>query len=407
MKLRAGIPPWLPPPERSRAGSSHLTGSLECDVAIVGGGITGTLVAHELLQAGLSVVLLDKRHAGLGSTAASTGLLLYQPDTSLADLSRRHRRRAGQRVFALGREAIHELAHLVRRLRIACGWKVRRTLYVASRPQHLGRLQDEAIRARRIGFQERLLSPAALERRYGFSFPGALLAAGAAEVNALALTRGVLHRCRQHGNFRLFERTHVRSVRERKDGVTLRTERGEVRARHAIIAAGYEAGTFVRTRLVRLRSTYVIASRPFPAKQLAPLRCLMWETARPYFYLRTTPDRRIVFGGQDGPFVDASHRDRQLRAKTHTLERQFAALFPALAFRAEYAWTGTFAETSDGLPCIGPIRRGSRVLYALGYGGNGITFSQVAAKLLRDTCLGRTNADAALFAFDRRGRRRM
>ena len=133
----------------------------------------------------------------------------------------------------------------------------------------------------------------------------------------------------------------------------------------------------------------------------------MWETARPYFYLRTTADRRIVFGGLDDPFATPSRRDKKLPAKARALARLFARLFPSLAFEADYAWTGTFADTSDGLPCIGPTRPNSRVLYALGYGGNGITFSQIAAKIIRDKCLGRQNRDATIFAFDSNGRRRI
>jgi glycine/D-amino acid oxidase-like deaminating enzyme len=168
-----------------------------------------------------------------------------------------------------------------------------------------------------------------------------------------------------------------------------------------MIAAGYESRAFVKSPLVRFHSTYVIASPPFPADALTPLRCLMWETARPYFYLRTTADHRIVFGGEDEPFANASRRDRKLKQKTRRLETRFAALFPPLAFRAEYAWTGTFADTTDGLPCIGAVKEGSRVLFALGYGGNGITFGQIAARLLRDACTGKTSPDAGLFAFDR------
>jgi glycine/D-amino acid oxidase-like deaminating enzyme len=129
----------------------------------------------------------------------------------------------------------------------------------------------------------------------------------------------------------------------------------------------------------------------------------MWNTARPYFYLRTTSDHRIVFGGCDEPFADPARRDKKLGEKTRQLEKQFADLFPALAFRGEFAWTGTFAETRDGLPCIGSAYTGSRIFYALGYGGNGITFSQIAARILRDLCLEKSNLDAALFRFDRFG----
>jgi glycine/D-amino acid oxidase-like deaminating enzyme len=130
----------------------------------------------------------------------------------------------------------------------------------------------------------------------------------------------------------------------------------------------------------------------------------MWETARPYFYLRTTADHRIVFGGADEPFDTDSGRARKLKRKVRELQTQFASLFPSLAFEADYAWSGTFAETTDGLPCIGPAKRGSRVLFALGYGGNGITFSQIAARFLRDACTGKKNVDAELFRFQRLGK---
>jgi glycine/D-amino acid oxidase-like deaminating enzyme len=405
MKLRTGKPIWLvgrPRPPRARP----LRGDISCDVAIVGGGVSGTLAAYQLLEAGLDVVILDKRTPGYGSTAASTGLLLYQPDASIADITRRHSRTTAQRVFALGRRAIRDLQTLVSRLDLDCGWGSQRSLYVASRERDVTELQREAQRSQQIGFPAQLLSAAQLRRRFALSFASALLAPGAAELNAFTFTQGVLKHCLSDPRFRLFQPSRVASIRELHGGVTLRVAGGAtVRARYAIDAAGYEAGKFVSSRLIKLQSTYVIASPRIPARRLAPLRCLMWETARPYFYLRTTPDHRIVFGGLDEPFATAKRRDRKLAAKTRQLETKFAALYPSLAFRAAYAWSGTFAETTDGLPCIGPTRRGSKLLHALGYSGNGITFSQIAARILRDMCLGRSNADAALFAFDRRGRR--
>ena len=243
-----------------------------------------------------------------------------------------------------------------------------------------------------------------ITQRYGMAFPGALVASGAAQVNAFSLTRGVLQHLRQNPRLRLFQSTRITSIKERGDRVHLRTHRGVVvTAGRVIVAAGYESRRFVRSTLVRLRSTYVIASEPFPPARLERLRCLMWETARPYFYLRTSADHRIIFGGADEAFQKESLRERKLNLKTHELERQFATLFPDLAFEADYAWSGTFAETTDGLPCIGPANPGSRILYALGYGGNGITFSQIAARLLSDACRGRKNADAHLFAFTRLG----
>src|SRR5438067_260127 len=85
MDLRSGHPYWLlkngllasyPPLRRSES----------CEVAVIGGGITGALVAYHLARAGIECVLLDKRDVGWGSTAASTALLQYAADTELNDL---------------------------------------------------------------------------------------------------------------------------------------------------------------------------------------------------------------------------------------------------------------------------------------------------------------------------------
>ena len=402
MKLRTGKPVWLEGKDVALPVARLSRAITHCDVAIIGAGITGALVADQLLRAGLSVVMVDKRRAGYGSTAASTGLLMVQPDSSIGELTRRHDRRTARRVYQLGQRAIRDLGRLIRELKLDCGWAARRTLYVASNRRGAALLRAEHTRSQRIGFPAELVSAERLGRDYDLSMRAALAAPGAAEVNAWQLTRGLLRRALRHPEFALFQNTRVTSFREQRDTVELRThDRGIVQARYLIVAAGYESRQFVRSKLIRLRSTYVIASPPFSPARLRPLRALLWETARPYFYLRTTADHRIIFGGRDDPFDTQSGQMRRLRRKTRELEAQFSELWPKLAFSAEYAWSGTFAETTDGLPCIGPKDPGSRVYYALGYGGNGITFSQIAARLLRDACTGRKNPDADLFAFRR------
>lgn len=403
MDLRTGDPVWLAD-EPDDLSFPALRKNAVCDVAIIGAGITGALVAHQLIDAGLRVVVLDKRAIGRGSTAASTGLLMYQTDTSLADLTRIHGGRTARRVYQLGRKAVRELGQLTRALKQPCGFMNKRALYVASKPRDTRFLKSEARRSHHIDFPAAVLNHRILEDRFHLDRPAALGSTGSAQVNAFQLTRAVLRHHRRSPLLRVFQNSNVASLREKPDGTEIHLSSGHrVRARYTIVAAGYEAGRFIESELVELHSTYVIASKPFPAGALWPTECLMWETARPYFYLRTTADHRIIFGGRDERFSDPKRRDKKLAQKTGELERQFAELFPALAFRAEFAWTGTFAETRDGLPCIGPAVTGSRVLYALGYGGNGITFSQIAARILRDLCLEKPNADSTLFRFDRFG----
>jgi glycine/D-amino acid oxidase-like deaminating enzyme len=128
---------------------------------------------------------------------------------------------------------------------------------------------------------------------------------------------------------------------------------------------------------------------------------LIWETATPYLYLRTTNDNRILIGGKDIPFTNPVKRDRLINQKTKTLERSFTKLFPEIGFKTDFKWAGAFASTKDGLPYIGSIPQKPHTYFALGFGGNGITFSAIAANIIRDLLAGKKNADAGIFSFDR------
>ena len=98
-------------------------------------------------------------------------------------------------------------------------------------------------------------------------------------------------------------------------------------------------------------------------------------------------------------------RDRFASA-TRELQRDFERLLPGLcAIGIERAWEGLFAMTPDSLPYIGPHRSYPGHLFALGYGGNGMTFGFLAARLLLEQWRGIDSPDHRLFAFGRsRGR---
>ena len=165
----------------------------------------------------------------------------------------------------------------------------------------------------------------------------------------------------------------------------------------------------VSRTLVRLHSTYALVTEPIPPQRLAEMRwrgeCLVWESARPYFYMRMTDDRRIMAGGEDVPFKDAAARDVLIPERTGRLMRRLRSMVPAAGAELAFSWAGTFAETSDGLPYIGTVPVHPPILVALGYGGNGITFSMLAARLLAAHCAPESEAglerDSASFGLGR------
>ena len=185
-------------------------------------------------------------------------------------------------------------------------------------------------------------------------------------------------------------------------GVRLTTKNGfHITARRAVIAAGFESKALLGGEAGTLLSTYALISEPLPKIPARHRQCLIWESGSPYLYLRTTREGRVIVGGEDEDFVNAKQRDALISQKTRTLVKKFARLFPEVKLEVAYAWAGTFATTKDGLAYLGAHPRFPHAYFALGYGGNGITFSLIAAELIRDDFLGRKNRDASIFRFGR------
>lgn len=109
-----------------------------------------------------------------------------------------------------------------------------------------------------------------------------------------------------------------------------------------------------------------------------------------------------MVGGEDDDVDIPSRRDGRVKDKCDKMIKRISELFPGFELRPAFSWAGTFAETSDGLPFFGTNQQyGPRVLFAMAYGGNGITYSMIGAKLLRDQIEGKEHRLAKLFSFDR------
>jgi glycine/D-amino acid oxidase-like deaminating enzyme len=400
MDLKSGDLFW-PRLSHSRACHLLLREDVRCDVAVIGAGLSGAMVAHTLSREGLDVVVLDKRGIGQGSTSASTALVLYEIDMPLIDLARQRGHAAAVQSYRRCLDAIGELEELVRQLGGGCGFRRRRSLYMASQPADLRKLEKEFEARKRAGFDVDFLPQTQIEKWFSFSAPGAIYSTDAAEVDPLRLTTLLMKGSIRRGA-RVFTRTEAANVTETRNGAITRSSTGhQIEARWVVAAAGFETAARAARRVVKLKSSYALVTRPVSAFPGWHQRCLIWETKRPYLYLRTTADNRIVIGGEDEDFVDARKRDRLIKKKSAVLTQKLSRMFPDIPVQPAGCWAGTFGETKDGLPYVGPLEPRSKVLYALCYGANGTNFAVIAADIIRDSILKRRNPHARLFGFDR------
>lgn len=373
-----------------------LTEDLTTEVVVVGGGITGALVADGLLRAGLKVALVDRRGWAQGSTAASTALLQFEIDRPLIHLARQIGRPAAVRAYTRSATAVDYLRGRITDLGLRCGLRSRHAVYLPGNVLDVRGLAAEAAARDAVGLRSELLDRSALRARTSIDRPAAIWSAGAAEVDPVALCRGLLRSAHARGA-RLFAPVEISEVAPGRRHVTLTTTAGhELRARHVVFATGYELTKLVRPRHQRVISSWVMATRSQP-RRLWPTRCLIWESSDPYLYVRTTADGRVVVGGQDADFDDEARRDALIPRKTAALERKLGALLPELDPRAELAWAGCFGDSTTGLPAIGRIPGARNCHIVMGFGGNGITFAAVAAQYLQRSLTGLRDPDEDLF----------
>lgn len=401
MDLKSGYPFWA-----VKNGLMHafpkLDEDLHGDVVVIGGGITGALIADELGRHGHHVIVVERRDVGWGSSAASTALLQYEIDTHMVDLARRYGEDNAVMAYRACADAIKGIDAHANELGDV-DFDYQQSLYYASSDADVSSLQEEFELRRRHGFEADWLNREDLDATFAIDAPAAILTHLAARVDPYRLAYKLFMRLVERGG-QVFDRTEIETVASDADGVTLCTTEGSIlRCGQLVVAAGYESQRWLNQSVAVNRSSYAFITDPIAPDALGHLASTMvWESARPYLYLRTTGDGRLIVGGDDDDEDIPSRRDLRVYDKANGLARKVQSLFPELSVLPTFSWGGTFAETEDGLPFFGPhAQYGPRVHFAMAYGGNGISYSMAGAGLLRALIEGRHHPLAELFSFDR------
>ncbi len=396
--LRSGASPWRAgiarPPGRA------LDADLRCDVAIVGAGITGALLAEHLSARGLRVAVVDRERPGFGSTVASTAMLQWEIDLPLRRLAALYGFDAAADVYQRSFKAVEGLSALIAGLGVSCGYWPRQTVYLAAGDVGPPELREEHVLRARAGLPGDYLDHAGLLSAFGFDRRGAIVSPGSAEADPLSLCHALLALAGARGA--QFVRDEAIAFESRPGSAFVGLAGGRtIEADHIVLATGYVMPDCVVSDLHRVASSWAIATLPQRPEALWPGPALVWEASQDYVYCRTTRDGAIVIGGEDEEHDDEALRERRQPEKSAALLAKLAALAPAAEPSLGFAWSGSFGQTSDGLPLIGRVPGQPRLLAAYGYGGNGITFSFLASRLIGMLIAGSERPWFSHFAIDR------
>ncbi len=400
MRLRTFESFWL-----LKNGLLHSYPSLDtdinCEVVVIGAGITGALTSHALVEAGYKVVLLDKGDVAQGSSSATTSMLQYEIDVPMYKLAEMIGENGASICYKAGIDAIKNIQSLIEKYKIDCGLEEKKSLYIAHNNKAAKGLYLEFEMRNKHHLDVQWLSATDVMRDYNIRCYGAILSEVAASVDAYKLAHELIKMNTKRG-LQVFDQTCLEKFELDKKIPTITTTNGNnITCGKIIFCSGYETTGMLKENIARLFYTYASVSEQNIQLPKKLHDILVWDTNDPYLYMRTTDDGRLLIGGEDSSNNISLFKQKVKERKAEKLRKKLKKILPQVNFVDDFNWGGTFGSTKDGLPYIGESPEYKNALFVLGFGGNGITFSIQAMDIIIDLMKGRQNSLADYYRFGR------
>lgn len=375
--------------------------NIEADIVVMGGGITGALISHALMEKGYKVTLLDRRDIGQGSTSATTSMLQYEIDVPLYELAEMIGETEAAECYKAGVQAISTLENILNKNSIGCGFERKKSLYIAHSKKAATSLKKEFEIRNKHNLGVQWLSPENVLKDYEIVCNGAILSACGASVDAYKLAHELIKLNVKRG-MKVYDQTEIKHF-EINQGKPLITTIDEyiVSTNKIIFCTGFETTKFLKEDVAKLFYTYACVSEQAINVPKKLNKTLVWDTNDPYLYLRTTDDGRLLVGGEDSSSNFSFFQQKIKEKKTDKLIKNLKKILPNVHFIEDYSWGGTFGTTKDGLPYIGKSPEYENALFVLGFGGNGITFSIQGMEIITDLLEGKANPLTEHYRFGR------
>jgi gamma-glutamylputrescine oxidase len=369
-----------PPPRHA-----PLQGDVECDVAIVGGGLAGLSAAIELADRGLSVALLEARQVGAGASGRNGGQAIAGLACDQATIEAQLGPDAARMVWHTTLEALHLIQERCARFGIACEWQSGYlSLAVNARKGRALRTWFEQMQ-RQYDYEATWIESAELPRWIDSPrFHSGLHDPRSGHLHPLKYTLGLARAAAGLG-VRIFEDTPALAITPGRT-VRLRTPQGELRASHALLAGNVYLQGLAPSLAERIMpvGTYIVASEPLDPdllQRLIPSRSAVCDTNFVLDYFRPTADHRMLYGGR------VSYSTTTPANLAASMQRRMAQTFPQLAgARIAHAWGGFVDITMNRAPDFG--RLADNIYYLQGFSGHGLALTGLAGRLAAEAIAG-------------------
>jgi glycine/D-amino acid oxidase-like deaminating enzyme len=394
----AHAPFWLDRPE-APAPADPLDGEWECDLAIVGGGLSGLWAAVLAKEddPGRDVALIEGAEIAHAASGRNGGFFLSSLTHGVANGMARFPEEVPA-LESLGLQNFDQAVASIGRLGIECDLELNGDINIALEPHEDGWLAEEAEQLRDLGHDVVLLDAEAMRGEVASPTyrTGMWQRSGSGIVDPARLCWG-LRRAALDAGVRIFERTPVTAIADRAGGLELAVEGGALRCRHVLLATSAFPALVrsVRRRVVPVYD-YVLVTEPLGPGRMRSIgwkrRQGLGDCANQFHYYRLTADNRILWGGFNAIYHFGNRMGEELEHSDECfarLSQHFFTTFPQLeGVRFTHRWAGAIDTCSRFFAFYG-TSHGGRVAHAVGHTGLGVGASRFGARVALDLLAGR------------------
>ncbi len=384
-----------------------LKGQQYADVVVIGGGLTGCVMASVLAGGGLDVILVESARLASGSTERGLGVVLPSSGASYRDVESGVGRRMAKSAWKDTHRSAREFATALRKLPLKCDVEPAPFLINARSADDAAWLRREQKARKDAGLDAAWLTVPAARAELGTATHGALRFLDAATFDPVRATLGFAQSAASR-KARIFERSPVRKTKFTRTDAEVVLETGTIHTKGIVMATG-EPGSLAPQlrRHVRRSTGYAVATRPLTGpmrRQVGARQAVMTEASDAPHFLRWLPDDRALFAGALSKPVGARQREKVIVQRTAQLMYECSVRYPVISgLPAAWGWDVPVLSTADGLPWIGPHRNYPFHFFALAFGWAGDATAWFAARAALRHFKGESRKEDAVFGFARQG----
>ncbi|MCH1492877.1 MAG: FAD-binding oxidoreductase [Luminiphilus sp.] len=368
-----------------------LSGEVETDVCVVGGGYTGLSTALHLRKLGFSVTLLEARRIGWGASGRNGGHVGTGQRADQENLEKWVGPGAAKDLWRLGLNAVDLVCNLIKEFHIKCELR-EGNLHLAAKKRHVQGLRDEVDHLSSVYGYDQMRFVDSTEMGWmtrASGMHGALLDRGARHLHPLKYAYGLAKAADLLGA-EIHEGSEVLGYEDNSGAqVKVRTATGTVKARFLVLACNGYLGNLeprIAGNIMPINN-FMLATEPLSAEQQNAVtrdNFSLSDTLYVINYWKLSADGRLLFGGGEN-YSSRFPKDIPAFVWPHMLK-----IYPELSDVAiEYGWGGTLGITMNRMPDFGQL--GRRTFYAQGFSGHGVPTATMAGYLLAAAISGDTD----------------